>query len=72
VFGQAKTFHALDRAATVIGYAEVSYIEYKQAYLNVITEHVAEESTLWINSHSHSGTSVVVPSGSGHTRKGDP
>jgi hypothetical protein len=45
-FERAKTFHDLDRAATVIGYAEVSYIEYKQAYLIVITEHAAEEGML--------------------------
>jgi hypothetical protein len=30
----------------VLGYAEVSYIKYKQAYLNVITEHAAVESML--------------------------
>jgi hypothetical protein len=46
MFERAKPVHAFDRAATVIGYAEVRYIEYKQAYLNVTTEHATEESML--------------------------
>jgi hypothetical protein len=57
VFERAKTFHALDRAAIVIGYAEVSYIEHKQAYLRCGRKHAM------LNSHPQSRTSVVVSSG---------